>query len=308
MAAKKQARKPSFRKKLAGKASFQLVKFFLLLSRILPLKVSYAICQFVGSVALLPDSKRKRIALANLELVFPEKTEGERQAILKESVVKLLKNYFEICFLTSGKWSAEDIEEAVTASGLEYLDDLKASGKGALLYSGHFGNFPLMVIWLGMQGYPVAVVYKEAKNFPDDFFGNIMRDFNVTPLKYKSEPTTAAATMRALKDNQIVLVQNDQSHPHGVYINFFNKSVPSLPGPALLSKRMGVPVIPAFIIRDDDDHHHLTILPEIPLTEVVDREEFTVVNTQAQIDWIAEILIAHPTEWLWLHNRWKRAM
>lgn len=307
MAGNKRARKPSFRKKVLGKASFQLVRFFLFLSRLLPLKASYAICRFVGSVAVIPNSKRKQIALSNLELVFPEKTDEERLAILKESMVNLLKSLFELGFILSGKWSVQQTLGAVTASGLEHLDKLKESGTGALLYSGHFGNFPLMMCWLGMKGYPVAAVYKEAKNFPGDYFGDIMDRYNVTPLKYKSEPTTVTAILRSLKEKQIILVQNDQSHPHGVYINFFNKSVPSLPGPALLSKRMGVPVIPAYITRDSSDHHHLTILPEIPLKEIDDREEFTVVNTQAQLDWIAGILQTHPTEWLWLHNRWKRA-
>jgi lauroyl/myristoyl acyltransferase len=37
-----------------------------------------------------------------------------------------------------------------------------------------------------------------------------------------------------------------------------------------------------------------------------DNEKFLQSNTQIQIDWIAEILLKHPTEWLWLHNRWKR--
>ena len=294
-------------KKIAGKASFHLVRFFLFLSRILPLKVSYAICHFFASAGTLLKYDRKRIALANLEIVFPEKTDEERKAIFRESLANLLKNYFEICFLTSGKWSVGDVEEAATASGLEYLDDLKDSGKGALLYSGHFGNFPLMVIWLALKGYPVAAVYKEAKNFPDDFFGNIMSRFNVTPLKYKSDPTLTAAIIRALKEKKIVLIQNDQSHPHGVYINFFNKSVPSLAGPALLSRRLGVPIIPAYIIRDTGNLHHITILPEMELKEVPDQEDFIVANTQLQLDWIAGIVETHPTEWLWLHKRWKRA-
>lgn len=307
MAGKKQARKVSFRKKMLGKASFHLLRFFLFLSRILPVKASYAICRFVGSVAVLPNSKRKRIGLANLEIVFPEKSDQERLAILKESIINLVKSLFELGFILSGKWSAQQALDAVTASGLEHLDKLRESGTGALLYSGHFGNFPLMMCWLGMKGYPVAAVYKEAKNFPGDYFGNVMNSYNVTPLKYESAPTLTNALIRSLKNNKIVLVQNDQSHPHGVYINFFNKSVPALPGPALLSKRLGIPVIRAYIIRDSDNHHHLRILPEIPLEEAVAREEYTVVNTQNQLDWIAEILKAHPTEWLWLHNRWKRA-
>ena len=294
-------------KKIAGKASFHLVRFLLFLSRILPLKVSYAICHFTASAGTLLKWKRKQIALANLAIVFPKMTDEEKQAIFRESLVKTLKNYFEICFFTSGKWSAGDVAEAVTASGLEYLDDLIESGKGALLYSGHIGNFPLMMVWLAMKGYPVAAVYKEAKNFPDDFFGSIMSRFNVTPLKYKSDPSLTTAIIRLLKEKKIVLLLNDQSHPAGVYINFFNKSVPSLAGPALLSKRLGVPVIPAYIIRDNSNHHHITILPEMPLAEVHDNKDFIVANTQLQIDWIAGIVETHPTEWLWLHNRWKRA-
>ena len=294
-------------KKVAGKASFYLVKIFLFLSRIAPQQASYALCDVVASFGSRFNWNRKHIALANLAIAFPEKTDEERQAIFKQSLAKLLKNYFEICFLTSGKWSVEDVAEAVTASGLEHLDEVKDSGKGALLYSGHIGNFPLMVIWLALKGYPIGVVYKEAKNFPDDFFGTIMSRFGVTPLKYKSDPSSTSAILRALKQRKIVLTQNDQSHPHGIYINFFNKSVPSLAGPALLSKRLGIPVIPAYIIRDTENHHHLTISPEIPIKEVSEDEDSIVVNTQEQIDWIAGIVKAHPTEWLWLHKRWKRA-
>jgi KDO2-lipid IV(A) lauroyltransferase len=90
-------------------------------------------------------------------------------------------------------------------------------------------------------------------------------------------------------------------------VNFFNKSVPSPPGPALLAKRVGVPVIPAYVYRDKSNHHHITVLPEIPLLNEDDQDKFLLLNTQNQIDWIAEVLLRHPTEWLWLHNRWKRA-
>jgi KDO2-lipid IV(A) lauroyltransferase len=163
-----------------------------------------------------------------------------------------------------------------------------------------------MLIWLQL-GYPIAVVYKEAENFPDEFLGNIARKFNITPLKYKSDATMTVSIIRALKERKIVLIMNDQSHPRGIYINFFNKSVPSPAGPALLAKRVGVPIIPAYICRDKDNHHKITILPEIPLQNEDDHEKFMVVNTQILIDWVAEILIKYPAEWLWLHNRWKRA-
>ncbi|TFH34311.1 MAG: hypothetical protein E4G95_08415, partial [Bacteroidia bacterium] len=214
-------------KKIAGKVSFQLVRFVLFLTSILPVNVSYAICNFTASAGALFKWKRKGIALSNLEIVFPDKTEQERKAIFRKSLAKMLKNYFEVCFFISGKWSDSDIVARTTATGLEYLDKLKEQEKGGLLLSGHFGNFPLMVIWLAIKGYPVAAIYKEATNFPDEFFGNILRRYNVIPLRYNNNVGLTTAIIRSLKEKKIVLIQNDQSHPNGVYINFFNRSVPS---------------------------------------------------------------------------------
>jgi KDO2-lipid IV(A) lauroyltransferase len=294
-------------KKISGKTSFYLVKSILFLTRIFPLKMSYSLCTFIVFSGSWFNFKRKRIALDNIKIVFPEKTEKERDYIFRESLRRILKSFFEFAHIINGKYAAEKILRMCDAAGLEYLDNLKSRNQGALLYSGHFGNFPLMIIWLALRGYPIAAIYKEGKNLPDDFFGNMLRKFNVTPLKYKSDSAVTIAIIKALKEGKIVLIQNDQSHPEGVYINFFNKYVPSPAGPALLAKRVGVPLIPAYICRDKLNHHYITILPEIPLQDEDDHEKFLKINTQIQLDWIADILIKHPTEWLWLHNRWKRA-
>jgi KDO2-lipid IV(A) lauroyltransferase len=294
-------------KSLAGKASFQLFKFILFLTRIFPLKLTYALCSFIVFVGSRFKWKRKKIALDNLKIVFPKKTEKERRSLFRESLRNLLKGIFEMAYIFNGKYSVKEISELASASGLEQLDNLKKRGQGALLYSGHFGNFPLMIIWLAIMGYPVAIIYKEAKNFPDDFYGNIFRKFNVTPLKYKLDAALTVTIIRALKEKKIVLIMNDQSYPGGVYINFFGKLVPSAAGPTILAKRAGIPIIPAYICRDKYNHNRITILPEIFLQKENDLEKFISVNTQMLIDWIAEILLKHPSEWLWLHNRWKRA-
>ena len=294
-------------KSITGKASYQLVKCILFLTRIFPLKLTYALCTFIVFAGSRLKWKRKRIALDNLNIVFPEKTIKEKKHIFRESLRNMLKNYLEIAYIVKRKYPSEKILQMAGATGLEQLDSLKRREQGALLYTGHFGNFSLMIIWLALKGYPVAVVYKEPENFPDEFLGNIARKFNVMPLKYKSDATLTASIIRALKERKIVLIMNDQSHPRGIYINFFNKSVPSPAGPALLAKRAGVPIIPAYICRNKDNHHKITILPEIPLQDEDDHEKFMVVNTQILIDWVAGILIKYPAEWLWLHNRWKRA-
>jgi KDO2-lipid IV(A) lauroyltransferase len=289
------------------KTSYRIVKFILLLTRIIPLRMSYSLCTFVVFIGSGFPLKRMNIALGNLKIVFPEKSDRERRSIFRESLRKMLKSIFEFAYLVDEKYTANKILRMVNATGLEHLDNLKAVNRGALLYSGHFGNFPLMIIWLAAKGYPIAAIYKEAKNLPDDFFGNVMRKYNVTPLKYKSDTSLTMAVIRALKEGKIVLIQNDQSHPDGVYINFFNKYVPSPAGPALLARRVGVPIIPAYIYRTQNNHHEITILKELPLLHDDDQVKFLRRNTQIHLDWIAGVLVKHPTEWLWMHNRWKRA-
>jgi KDO2-lipid IV(A) lauroyltransferase len=294
-------------KDIAGKASYQLVKFILLLTRIIPLRMTYALISLIVTVGSVFKWKRRQIALNNIKIVFPDMALKARKELFRESFRNMLKNYFEMAYIFNGRYGSEKIIEMATATGLEQLDRLKSDGKGAIFYSGHFGNFPLMTTWLAIKGYPVAVIYKEAKYFPDDFFANIMRKYNVTPLKYNSESGLTMTIIRALKEKKIVLILNDQSHPRGIYIKFFNKNVPSPAGPALLAKRTGVPIIPGYVFRDEGNHHKITVLPEIHLQQIDDHEQFMQVNTQLLIDWIADILVRHPTEWLWLHNRWKRA-
>lgn len=295
-------------KKPKEKASFKLVKVVFFLIRILPVRCMYGFCNFTVFMGSRLKWRRKLIALNNLKLVFPEKSEGERKYIFRESLRNMLKYYYELIIVITGKYSSDKISEWLSASGLEYLDELVKKEQGALLYSGHFGNFPLMLIWLAQRGYPIAAVYKEAGIFPDGFYTDIVRKLNITPLKYTSDTSITIAIIRALKENKIVFIQNDQSHPNGIFINFFNKSVPSPAGPALLAKRVGVPLIPCYVCREKNNHHHITILPEIPLQQEEDPKKFLQLNTQIQIDWIAQVLVEHPTEWLWMHNRWKRAV
>jgi KDO2-lipid IV(A) lauroyltransferase len=294
-------------KAVTRRLSYCAVKFMFFLTRIIPLKWAYSFCSFVVFIGSRINWKRKKIALENIRLVFPQIGEKERLYIFRESLRKMLKSLFEFAYFVNGKFTPERIVRMADATGLANLDVIKDGNQGAILYSGHFGNFALMLFWLAIKGYPVAAVYKEATNLPDDYLGNMLKKLNVTPIKYKSDASLIISIIKALKEKKIVLIQNDQSHPDGIYINFFGKSVPSPAGPALLAKRVGVPVIPAFIYRNRDNHHKINILPEIPLIHETDVERFMTVNTQAQIDWIAEILIKHPTEWLWLHNRWKRA-
>lgn len=293
-------------KEFIGKLSFRLVRFALFLARIMPVSMTYGLCNLLSRIGILLNWKRKKIALRNLVIVFPDKPLNSIKKIFHVSLKNMLKNYFEIAVIKGKKYTREKILSMCDAEGLDYLNKIVEREQGALLFSGHFGNFPLMMLWLAQKGYPVAAIYKEANNFPEDYFADIMRRYDLLPLKYTSDASLTVSIIRAIKQNYIVLIQNDQSVEDGVYIKFFNKWVPSAAGPTILAKRTGVPVIPGLIYRQKNNRHKIIISPEFRLISDEDTNEFIKKNIQMMANWVAKTIVEYPSEWLWLHNRWKR--
>jgi KDO2-lipid IV(A) lauroyltransferase len=46
-------------------------------------------------------------------------------------------------------------------------------------------------------------------------------------------------------------------------------------------------------------------LPEIPLVTTGDEETDLITNTQLFTDFTEKIVRAHPSQWVWMHERWK---
>jgi KDO2-lipid IV(A) lauroyltransferase len=293
-------------KQLMGKLSWWIVKCFLFFVKITPVAGIYLFVDFIVWLGTALPWKRKTLAMKNMAIVFPESTTHIQKNIFRQFLRNMLRNYFDLMILEVKNLPAEKVLAMAEGENLQELDNVLKKGNGVILFSGHFGSFPLMIIWLSLKGYPIAAVYKEASNFPDDFFGGLMRKYGVTPVKYTSDKSLTSSIIRCLKQNQVVLIQNDQSKPDGVYINFFNRYVPAAPGPVVLSKRTGASIIPAYIYRQNKHFHHIIFFKELRLSEAETLEQYIIDNTQLLSDWIAQVIVEHPEEWLWLHNRWKR--
>jgi KDO2-lipid IV(A) lauroyltransferase len=91
----------------------------------------------------------------------------------------------------------------------------------------------------------------------------------------------------------------------GVYVNFFGHKAATAIGPAVFALRTGAPILPMFIIRQDDATHKIIIEPPIKV-ESQDDENETVTAVMAKITSVIEQYIRrYPQEWAWMHRRWK---
>ena len=89
-------------------------------------------------------------------------------------------------------------------------------------------------------------------------------------------------------------------------VNFFGLPACTTAGPARLGARTGVPLVPAFLVRQgESDQHRLIVFPDIELAQTGNREADIVTNTQRCSDVVERVLREYPDQWIWFHRRWR---
>ncbi len=99
----------------------------------------------------------------------------------------------------------------------------------------------------------------------------------------------------------------DQSaiRTEGVITDFLGKKAYTTKMPAMIARKTGAPVISAFIRRTDRGHI-LDVGEEIELDRSDNMEEAVLRDTARFNTYIEEYIRQNPSDWLWIHRRWKR--
>jgi len=112
--------------------------------------------------------------------------------------------------------------------------------------------------------------------------------------------------IKALKTGGSVAILIDQdTKVKSRFVDFFGMKAATPVGAAILAMKTGAAVVPTYIFLGEDNKQHMHILPEIPLVLTGDEENDMLTNTQNYTRFIEEQIRQHPTQWVWMHERWK---
>jgi len=200
----------------------------------------------------------------------------------------------------------ENIISSIEVRGWEHCEAAKAKGKGIIFFSGHCGNWELMSLAISnLFGETVSGVARQQNN---PFFNRMverMRSRYNSKLIYKQG--ALKGILAALKKGEMVGILADQAvrPEEGCLIEFIGRTAWASRMPAVIARKTGVPLIPVFIHRDGE-HHVLTFYPEHVFSGTAN-DEGIIEDTQALSRFVENHVVAHPTQWYWIHRRWKRA-
>jgi KDO2-lipid IV(A) lauroyltransferase len=199
------------------------------------------------------------------------------------------------------------LRKRVELVGKKYLDEALARDKGVILVSAHFGNFPLLMAKLSLEGYKVAGIMRQMRDTRvEKKFLAKRTKLGIKTIYFQPRTTCVNSTIASLRGNEVVFIPIDQNFgTGGVFVDFFGRKAATATGPVVLAQRTKAALLPCFIVRQPDDSHRIIFEPQLKLTEGKDAEETIAINIQRLTNIIESYIRKYPAEWGWVHRRWK---
>lgn len=253
--------------------------------------------RFSGSVLRF----RRSVVDSQLAAVYPDSTKAERKA--------LARGVYDHLGRTAGEVFGGGVEELMAAAviepGWEFVDEALAAGRGAIVATGHIGNFELGGALIARR-YPLLDVVKTQRNPAFDRYVENLRHGRGVGTVPMDDP--GRAVLRHLRSGGLVSLLVDQdAGAAGVPTRFLGRPASTWTGAARFSIRTGCPVLPMAMFRRAPGVHVLRISPGLVpdgLTDcAADITSFTVRISAAVEAYINQ----SPEQWFWVHRRWKSA-
>ena len=270
--------------------------------RHISLKAALKLGSVIGKIAFTVVKKRRQIALSNLRMIFKDKSEDEINEIAQKSFVNLGKTLVE--FLRLPKYDKHQLMDMVKLDGEENLRQAISSGKGILIITAHFGNWELIFHILTSFTDRLSGVAQRFKNHWFDRLVNGYRVIHGGEIIEKADAIKQIITH--LRKGYCSIILSDQNAgDSGILINFMGVPASIAKGPVMFAMRTDSIILNVFDIRQDDDSHIISISKPIMIKHSGDLQEDIKKYTVEIAKSLESIIYKYPSQWLWMHNRWK---
>jgi len=292
-------------KRSAFRNLLEFVPAWLLLKLLLVLPRSSAILagQLLAITAYHLHGRLRRVGYKNLALAMPELGEPERRVVVRRVFLNLGRLLGE--FSQFPKITRENVSELVEYEGLENYLRASKRGRGVLMLTGHLGAWELCAFAQGVYGHPLSFLVRPLDNPLLDRMVSCYRELSGNRTIDKNK--AVKPVLETLKRGQDVglLIDANTQPDQGVFCDFFGTPACSTTGLAVFALRADAPVVPGFLIWDEQSgRHRLRFEPEIPLVRTGDFKEEVMLNTARFTKVIEDYVKHYPDQWLWIHKRW----
>jgi len=272
--------------------------------RALPWETACRIGARLGSLGYRPLGIRRRVVERQIAAAFPEWPDGKVRRAAVASYRHLGRSAIETALLDSlGKDGLLDLVE--TVDGWHHLAEAMSKGLGAIIVTGHIGNWELAGAYVAARGIPLDVIAREMANpIFDTYLNHTREQIGMVVVK---DIDAVKRTPRSLRAGRAIAFVADQGVMGlaSTFVPFFGRPAKTPRGAAVFALRFNVPVIFVVALRKPTGKYRLVVEP-IEATSTGDREQdvdaIVARFTRVLEKWVRVV----PEQYFWQHRRWRR--
>lgn len=269
---------------------------------LLPRKISLKIGGLLGSIVFRFSSQQKKIAFENIRRSLNLTDENLVKLYIKRCYQNLGKTAVE--FMRFPKSNQKLIQEYVEFEGIHHIENALSLGNGAIILTGHFGNWELLAASISTNIAPLRPIVRELRSPRiNELVTKYRKKAGYSPI---DRNTGVRDALRCLRSNNLLgIVADVDTTVNGVFVDFFGRPAYTPYSPIAFALKTGAVILPSFIIRQPDGSHHAIIEPPMVLKQTDKKEQDIIENTQKFTKIIETYIRKYPEQWIWMHERWK---
>lgn len=270
--------------------------------RCLPHAASRWLGAFLGELGYHLVSRRRRVALENLERIFPELSPGERRRLARASF-----RHFGSALCDSVSAARLDpvaLCRRLELEGWEHLERARRSGPSLCYMTAHFGTWEITADVVGLYTGGLDVVARRLDNPHLDRELRRQRSRHGNELiEKRGSIRRMLRTLRGGGQLGILIDQRVQAY-EGIVVSFLGQPAVASPVLARLALRTGSPVVPLFAYPEPGGRYRLVVEPAIEPGHT-EGDDATAALTRRLLEPVEKHIRERPELWMWMHDRWK---
>ena len=285
---------------------YLLVRSLVAFAQMLSIEQSYALARFLGWVLYHADKRHRQVGLDNLKQAYGDAmSEEERDQVVRGVYRHFCTMLIEILHLPR-KLHLTNWRDWFVIKGHAHLLDHFMSGKRPLIFlTGHYGNWEMAGYVFGMFGFPTVSV---ARTLDNPYLERFLRSFRQRTGQQLIPKTGGFDQMvEVLQNNRALSFLADQdAGQRGVYVDFFGRPASTHKAIALLAIEHQAPVVVGVARRIGPGFRYEFLCEDfIDPTTLEGTADDVRLLTQRYTSALERLIRQDPTQYLWLHRRWK---
>ena len=204
----------------------------------------------------------------------------------------------------------DHISDYIRIDHPENLEAAYAEGRGIVGLTAHMGNWEWLGAGLALHGYHTSAIGKKQN---DDALMKIINDYRAMAGQHifltGNGGYEMIAAARSMKKNYILGFLSDKDgNKSGIPVLFMNRVFSFPQGPAVFAKKFKAPIVPIFIVRNEEGKGHtICVGKHFYYEDTGDEKKDLMANSQKMASVMENFIKEHPADWLWFqHLFWTR--